>query len=78
MNVSDLIKIAKLFPKERRIKRIKVSYEFYQHIKKYIESMPDYLFQKVQHNCVDSINGASIVIDNDVATWEIEYEEEGE
>ena len=76
MTVNDLIQIAKLFPKERRVKAIKVSKKFYKYIKKNLSA--DDAIKEAYYNFTDRLGGIPIVIDKDVETWEVEYEKEGE
>lgn len=77
MTISDIIKVSKLFKKERRIKAIRVSKEFYEYIKKNFGA-PEELIAKAPSNFIDRLGGVPIVIDDDVETWEVEYEKEGE
>lgn len=76
MTINDLIEIAKLFPKERRVKAIKVSKRFYEYIRKNFSA--DETIKEACYNFIDRLGGIPIVIDKDVKTWEIEYEKEGE
>ena len=76
MTINDLIKIAKLFPKERRVKAIRVSEEFYYHIKKDLSAPPEELLKKIPKGFMGGVCGIPIVIDNDVKTYEIEYEKD--
>lgn len=75
MAINDLIQIAKLFPKERRVKAIKVSKEFYEYIKKNFGT-PDDLIAKAPIGYKEHLGSIPIVIDDDVETWKVEYWED--
>ena len=75
MKISDLIEVMKLFPKERRVKAIKVSKKFYKYIKKNLGASDD-VIKEIYYNFIDRLDGIPIVIDKDVEIYEIEYEED--
>ena len=74
MTAEDIIKAAKLFPKERRAKAIKVSEKFYYYIKNELGAPPEELLKKIPKGFMGGICGIPVVIDKDVETYEIEYE----